>query len=479
MNIKADDMPMVEAIIVTWNKKNDLVKLLKNFEDIDYPRERLEIVVVDNNSSDGTAEAVRKDYPQVRLIRNRENIGGAGGFNTGMRWALQSRPRVEYLWLLDNDVLLDKNALNALVRVMDKNPDAAICGSKIMNIDNRNEFIEVGAFIDYHSGDVRRNMPDEKMLENPDAVFEVDYVAACSLLARVRHVKKLGVWHDKFFIYWDDMEWGARFNAGGYKVLASNASVIYHPSWAGRVSDNSAIWRNYYRTRNALWFYNNYCSGFRRRLLLTAMTARALRSATIAFVRSEFALSRAFVQGVRDFLINSYGKKQINMPSEHFETYFEGKKNKSVCIFIHDPSVTAGAKKVIRNLKKKYSNMRLLAVVPEKDKYEWEAFSVKDDILTYSRARNGSISWSDKSRIMRFLKRNSWNLFITSPMVPKMGVVWGKDIAKTDFDAEKLIGIEKMQLKDIYSIPIAGISFLLQTLFSPPESGKWEVGSEK
>lgn len=463
-------MAYIETVIVTWNKKKYVLRLLEQLKNLNYPSDKIEFIVVDNDSSDGTAAAVESSYPQVKLIKNPENRGGAGGFNTGMRWVLQNRPDCKYLWLLDNDVLVHKDALKKLVEVMEKNPRAGICGSKIMDIDRPWEMIEVGAFIDYHFGDVRRNLPPWEKLRDPDAVFEVDYVAACSLLARTRFVKEMGIWHEKFFIYWDDMEWGARFNATGYKVLASNASTVYHPSWGGRTADNSAIWRNYYRIRNALWFYNNYSSGLKKRFLLACMILRYMRHSAGSGIRAQTELSRAYIRGVRDFFSNSYGKKNIYIPPEDLKLYLSDRKKRNLCVFIPHRWDIDAAKEFLSDLRDKFPGIKFTGIVPEADVRKWHPIFKKGDMITYRRLKNGNLSWADKYNIMKFLGTRSWNLLITTHLVPKMGVIWGRDVVRIDFEKEKPIAsAEKMNFKDLCRIPFATLSFLFQVLFRLPE----------
>jgi len=452
----------VVAVIVTWNKKKDVMHLLEQLQDISYPQNLLEIVVVDNCSSDGTVPAIQSAFPRVIVLENPENLGGAGGFNAGMRWSLENRPAADYLWLLDNDVQVDEHALTALVSVMEDRPDAAICGSRIMNSENRGELIEIGAFIDYRFGDIRRNMPGERDLENPDAVFEVDYVAACSLLARTSHVRKLGLWHEKFFIYWDDMEWGARFNAAGYKVLASNASVVYHPSWAGRNADNSAIWRNYYRVRNALWFFNAYSSGIRRRFLISRMILRYMKFAAGACIRCQAELSKAFIRGIRDFFIDSFGKKSFDMPPDHLENWLKDRENARICVFIADYRIGEAARAFISNLKKKYPEIKFLAIVPERDSRKWKNLN-PEAMITYSRLKNGSISLAEKYKIMKFMGTRTWDLLLTSRDVPKMGIIMGKPVARNDFETGKTLStVENMSIKAIARIPFTTVSFIFR-----------------
>ncbi len=104
-------MKSILIIIVTWNKKDYVLQLLASLDGLDYPRDKLDVVVVDNASNDGTVEAIREQYPTINLICNPENIGGTGGFNTGLKWAFQQpEEKYDYLWLLDNDVLVHRQA---------------------------------------------------------------------------------------------------------------------------------------------------------------------------------------------------------------------------------------------------------------------------------------------------------------------------------------------------------------------------------
>lgn len=473
------EAPMVEVIIVTWNKKEDVTRLLKQLRDIDYPENRFEITVVDNNSTDGTVDAIDALYPSVNLMRNRENLGGAGGFNAGMRWVLKNRPSCEYMWLLDNDVLVDKNALKELVAVMNSDPEAAVCGSRIMDIADYSEVLEVGAFIDYSLGDIRRNIPDRTQLEDPHAIFQVDYVAGCSLLARSEYVRLLGVWHGHLFVYWDDIEWGARFNAFGYKVLASNASIVYHPSWAGRTVDSSAVWRCYYRARNSLWFFNNHTTGLRRRLLLALMIVRFMKFATGSCLAARSCLSHAFLNGIEDFFLGCYGEKEFRQPAYDFAEYLEGTNDRDVCVFLFDSRTAQHARRYVCELMKKCPGMRVRVVVPKANVRQWEGFCDKDDIVVYTRSRNGAIPWGERLRIVRFLRNRSWDVLLTPPLTPRIGAIWGKDVARVDFARGSTIAIEKLKLRDLCRITIMALYYVLRVFLFLPKKDMARVENRR
>jgi len=138
--------PEVLIVIVNWNRREALEHLLADLRELNYPNNR--VVVIDNASTDGSAESVAAHFSSVRLVRNPENLGGSGGFNTGMRLALEEG-NCSYVWLLDNDVRVEREALSALVDVMEKEPDVGLAGSGILDAAHPDIFVEVGARVSW------------------------------------------------------------------------------------------------------------------------------------------------------------------------------------------------------------------------------------------------------------------------------------------------------------------------------------------
>lgn len=476
-NLSCDDSfkwPVVEAVIVTWNKKGFVLNLLRQLETIDYPRKMFSVTVVDNNSTDGTASAIKSSFPWVSLIENESNLGGTGGFNCGMRQALEKQPECDYLWLLDNDVVVERETLLSLVRVMEQNPDAALCGSRIMDVDNPENVVEVGAFIDWKSGDVRQNIPSAEELRDDNAIFAVDYVAACSLLARAEHVRALGLWHEHFFIYWDDMEWGARCNAFGYEVLAANASIVYHPSWAGRIADNSAIWRNYYRSRNSLWFYDTYLTGPRRLLAKACMVTKFMKYSFSACLVCQSALSQAFIAGVRDFFLGNYGKKALEIPPYELGKYKKEEKNHNICLFLSGGEKSEDVKKFLGNLEELWGKLKLTVVVPEILLSEFGELCTKERIFGYKRSASGRITVFERWKIFWFLKKLDWNLLITSSAVPRVAAIMRRDVMRIDFPRGKVLTIDRVKIEDLLLAMKYCFLFLVKLVSSTSERDlKW------
>ena len=318
--------PRVLAIIVTWNKKKFVLDLLKSLDALDYPPNTIDVLVVDNASGDGTAEAIASRFADVRIIRNEKNLGGSGGFNTGLSWAFQqSNNHYKYLWLLDNDVLVHRKALSELITILEKKEDVAVAGSTMIQMDFPWRINEMGGFVDRGSGALVLNRHGEEVpgwrgrplnellagecdltnrLMDCRPYMDTDYVAAASLLVRADVAKEAGLWKD-FFIHFDDVEWCLRIGRMGWRVVTSARSIIWHLSAVAKVP----TWVLYYDNRNVLYMLKEHGAD-------SAAIRRIMRRILIKSVYYSIIgkpdLGRLHVESVQDFLAGRKGKKDTS-----------------------------------------------------------------------------------------------------------------------------------------------------------------------
>lgn len=239
----------VAIIICNYNKKEYVLQCIKSVMGLAFAN--YDLYVVDNASTDGSAEAIGEAYgDKVILIRNKENLGGSGGFNTGMRVALDKG--YKYIYLLDNDVLLDEMALTELYGYLEAYKDVGVVGSLLYSMDKPREIQEMGAAIDWDNFYIK---PFFKGKLEDDAIpleLECDYVPACSMLVRTEAVKKAGLMDEGCFIYWDDIEWCYRIKQHGYRVVAYANSKVWHKMGVAAKTDTFGT---YYFWRNRVHFF--------------------------------------------------------------------------------------------------------------------------------------------------------------------------------------------------------------------------------
>ena len=296
--------PKVTIVIVNWNKKQDALRLLDSVAAIEY--ENYQVVVVDNASDDDSVSVIKAHALPLTLIENPQNLGGTGGFNTGLKYALDNGQQ-DYVWLLDNDATVTPSALSALVRAMEDDKAIALAGSKILNAERPEKVVETGANIIWSAGNVvplNQNCDDSIELKE---IFDVDYVAICSALVRYSALQTVGLMDQRYFLLWDDMDWGATFKQHGYRVVAVGDSIVKHAAFTEK---RSVMVDYYFGVRNPLLTVSKHARGLERLRGLVAILRRAM------YFRFLFAVtgrkSQAFMpkRAVLDFLSERWGKFQ-------------------------------------------------------------------------------------------------------------------------------------------------------------------------
>ena len=246
-------MKQIGIVICNYNKKNDALACIRSileskFQDYD-------IYVVDNASTDGSAEAIRNAYgEQVTLLVNQENLGGSGGFNTGLRAAFQKG--YPYLMCVDNDALLDENAVGNLLAFLQQHPETGIAAAKIYHREAPDYVQQFGQKIDFENfcTDVTYlNAYEDGSM--PEYVY-TDAVAACALMIRRSVIEKIGFMPEENFLYWDDTEWCYLCNRAGWKVASVGNAMALHAMGAKKELENT--FPTYYAWRNWIRFFMRY-----------------------------------------------------------------------------------------------------------------------------------------------------------------------------------------------------------------------------
>lgn len=246
-------MKQIGIVICNYNKKDDVLACIRSvleskFQDYD-------IYVVDNASVDGSAEAISNTYgEQVTLLVNQENLGGSGGFNTGLRAAFQKE--YPYLMCVDNDALLDENAVGNLLAFLQEHPETGIAAAKIYHREAPDYVQQFGQKIDFENfcTDVTYlNAYEDGSM--PEYVY-TDAVAACALMIRRSVIEKIGFMPEENFLYWDDTEWCYLCNRAGWKVASVGNAMALHAMGAKKELENT--FPTYYAWRNWLRFFMRY-----------------------------------------------------------------------------------------------------------------------------------------------------------------------------------------------------------------------------
>jgi len=241
------DTTTLSIIIVSWNTSRILQQCLDSIyeqtKDIDF-----EVIVVDNASTDNSAEMIKARFPHVILIENSNNKGFAAANNRGMAVA-----RGRYILLLNSDTVILGNAIVETVSFADIHPNTAVIGCKVLNPDRTDQsscfmfpsLLNLAVAITGltavfpHSRIFDREQLTCRNLNN---IQDVDVVAGCFMLVRRAAVKQTGLMDERYFMYAEETDWCYRFKKRGWKVIFAPLGRIIHLSGASTKKIPVQMW---------------------------------------------------------------------------------------------------------------------------------------------------------------------------------------------------------------------------------------------
>jgi GT2 family glycosyltransferase len=216
--LSAEPRPLVSLVVLNYNGKSSIGECLESIRDQSYPG--LEVIVVDNASSDGSPELVERLFPKARLIRNPSNLGFAEGNNVGIREA-----RGEFIVLVNNDLVLERDAIKNLVENM--SPGVGILGGVVYYYHGHDVWA-YGGYLEPLSGVHWHNLQGAKEGEPLPTRLAVDYVPGALLMMRRSVLQKVGLIGSNFFLYADDIDLACKVKRLGYTVEVVSSSKSYH-----------------------------------------------------------------------------------------------------------------------------------------------------------------------------------------------------------------------------------------------------------
>lgn len=238
------------AVVCSYNGRDYICKCVESLQK--QIGVELDICVVDNGSGDGTYELLNQKYgDSIIIIRNQENLGGSGGFETGIQFALTKG--YDYITLFDNDIVAAENAVLLMYKRLASDSSIGMVGARIMFMDKPDETMFYGLRIDYDSFFIGKH---DEYCDNMDDEVECDYMPACALMTTREILIECGTMPVENFIYHDDAELCTNVKRKGYKLLNLRDALVWHKGGGARKAGSTFV--RYYNYRNKWRFFCKY-----------------------------------------------------------------------------------------------------------------------------------------------------------------------------------------------------------------------------
>ena len=239
------DLPKIFVVVLNFNGAATLPACLTSILQSDYPN--FEIVVVDNDSKDESFEQAKTNFSRLHFIKNSSNIGFSKGNNIGIRFALEKF--ADHVFVLNNDAILKKTTLSSLLDTADKYPNAGIISPLILTGDKKNIWF-AGGKIEWNK--MRAIHLTKAVSKLP---YSSEYLSGCALLIKKEVFKKIGLFDERFFLYYEDADFSLRAKKAGFDLLVDPMVRIAHHEQSK--NNNS---KTYWLVLSGLIFFETHAS---------------------------------------------------------------------------------------------------------------------------------------------------------------------------------------------------------------------------
>lgn len=236
--------PKVSIILVNYNGYQDTIECLKSLKESEY--DNYEVIIVENGSKD--YEKIKNDRflnDNAIVILEKENGGFSAGNNIGIKYALENG--TDYVFLLNNDTTIDKNAIKYLVEIAENDNKVGIATGNIYYYSQPDKLWYSNGIYNYKKG--------ATYMVN-DATAEVSFICGCMMLIRKDTIEQIGMLSDDFFLYSEDTEYVCRAVKAGWKLKWTPEAKVYHKISASTVENSD--FQQYYMIRNNLVIVKEY-----------------------------------------------------------------------------------------------------------------------------------------------------------------------------------------------------------------------------
>ena len=283
----------VSVITINYNGLKDTCELL---DTLPLEDSSLEVIVVDNASREDEASVIGQRFPQVTVIRSKENLGFAGGNNLGIKAA-----HGKYLFFINNDTIL-ASTFQPLIHRLESSPTIGMVCPKI-RFTWGNHPIQFAGYtplspITMRNCSIGFGEEDHGQYDSP---HPTPYAHGAAMMVKREAIEKAGIMPECYFLYYEELDWSMMMHRAGYDIWYDPCCTVYHKESQSTGQDSPL--RTYYITRNRLLFVKRNTSGASRYLsYLYLMVIVAAKDLLKGLLRRRFNLSRSVIKGIIHFI---------------------------------------------------------------------------------------------------------------------------------------------------------------------------------
>jgi hypothetical protein len=246
-------LPKVVIVVLNWNAFEDTYHCIKSLIKVKY--KNFSIILVDNNSSDGSYEKLKNEFTDIKVLQSGWDGGYAYGTNYGAKVALQQG--ADYVIYLNNDTEVEEDFLDQLMNVFSNYDNVGIVSSKVFYMHDKTKLYSAGGTFNKFRCTGVNSYQGKDADTHGNEIKEINFAEGCCMCIKRAVFEKIGFMNEEYFMYFDEIDYSVKA-IKYFKLYYTPYSKIYHKAGAGITWKDFSAFYYYYFTRNRINFYRNF-----------------------------------------------------------------------------------------------------------------------------------------------------------------------------------------------------------------------------
>lgn len=285
---------MISIITINYNGLSLTRQMIASVKE--HSSSEYELIVVDNGSTENEVDVLKSEFPWIKCIRSEKNLGFAGANNLGIAQA-----EGEYIFLLNNDTVIEEDTFGCLCETLDGNDRIAIVSPKI-RFASGNRLIQFAGYTPLSKITLRNSL--KGFGKEDDGSFDkasfTPFAHGAAMMIKADIIKKVGLMPEIYFLYYEELDWSEMFVRAGYLIAYDPRCTVFHKE-SGTIGDSSYT-KIYYLSRNRLLFgWRNRAFPTRLLVVLYQICIAAPKNEIVYCAKGKWNLAKAVCRGTMDF----------------------------------------------------------------------------------------------------------------------------------------------------------------------------------
>jgi len=268
---------IVSIVFSNFNGGNEPIYCLRSIEKLNFPKNKLEVIVVDNGSRDGSKEKIAKLFPKIKLICLKKDIGLPASLNLGIK-----KSKGKYIMIANDDIVLEKNSIKNMVNFLEKNTNVGVLGGKVFYKDEPKKLSDSACDFNFYLGEIKKGLAKGE---------QIKWLQSCSIMIPKMIFQKVGLFDSGFYpLYFDDFDFCLRVKNSGFKIIYLKDAIFWHG--VGKTTQKFPSKKVYY------WWYKNKIRFLLKNAaplqIITCLIAQILATSFKSIQEKQFILAILF-----------------------------------------------------------------------------------------------------------------------------------------------------------------------------------------